>query len=581
MNAKDAFKRFVENWKTVEVRRLPYILRCFSPKERWFITLLFLVVLTSGGAAALRAYSVLTVPVPKVGGSYNEGMLREPRIINPVYASVNDTDRDIARLIFSGLVMYTGNGNATLDLAETHTVSDDGKTHTLTLRAGVEWHDGEELTADDVVFTVGLIQNPQYQSPLRANWLGVTAEAMDKRTVRFTLRTPYAPFIENLTIGIIPKHVWEKITPEQALLHEFNLKPIGSGPYQFKEFKQERDGTIRWYEVTRNPRYYREGPYLKDITFWFFNNESDLMTALRRGTIEGFGPVSETTASEVNFGKYNVRPLEMTRIFGLFFNGKESSVLGEKKVRRAIAHALDADALVRRIPSGGAIPHNSPFPYLKGSDDEFTYNPDESKKILGSAGWIDTDGDGIREKTTKPKGSTKAMTTVLRLTLTTSDWPDLTASAGYIKEMLLAVGIDVSVQPLPILELETSVLRPRKFEMLLFGHVYGYEPDPFAFWHSSQNKDPGLNITFYTNKKVDALLEEARQTSDPLKRDENYKSVVSMLTDDLPAVFLYSQLYLYLLPADLKVPILDQIVLPADRFNEIHLWHKETKRVLR
>lgn len=575
------YSDFLKNRRALEVKRFFYLLHLFQHKERRIAALLFLIALVSGGAIALRAYNAVTVPAPKAGGSYSEGMLREPRIINPIYASANDTDRDIARLIFSGLITYTGGGSAELDLAESHTMSDGGKVHTFVLRENIRWHDGKELTSDDVVFTIGLIQNPQYQSPLRVNWLGVTAEAIDKRTVRFTLRIPYAPFLENLTVGVLPKHLWGKITPEQALLHEYNLKPIGSGPYQFKEFKQERDGTMVWYQIARNTRYYREGPYLKDITFWFFKSEPELMTALRRSTIEGTGPISETAASEVTAGKYATQPIEMARIFGLFFNEKESSILADKQVRRAIAYAIDVDALARHIPSGSAVAHRSPLPHLEDSGSATSYDINESKKILESAGWVDSNGDGIREKTVKPKGSAKATTTALRLTITTSDWPDLVASADFIKEMLRGAGIDIAVQAMPVLELETSVLRPRKFEMLLFGHVYGHEPDPFAFWHSSQSKDPGLNITLYANKKVDALLEEARQTYDPLKRDQKHKEAASIIAGDLPAVFLYSQFYLYLLPADLKIPALDQIVLPADRFNEINLWHKKIRRTLR
>lgn len=576
------FSRRVRYWKLLSARKLlylPHIIK--STKERRLILGLILLIFLSGAFLLSRLWLEITRPAPQVGKSYTEGILKDPRTINPLFAA-QDTDRDIARLVFSGLLTYSVNGEPIPDLAERYEMSTDAKTYTLFLRKNARWHDGKPVSAEDVVFTVKTIQNPRYKSVLRANWQGVTTEKLDDYTIHFTLRTPYAPFIENLTTGILPKHLWEDISPEQALLHELNLKPVGSGPYKLDSFKQKKDGSISWYRLKRNQDYFREGPYLRKITFVPFSTEEELLTAWKKGLIEGFGPVSAALLPELASARFSVHTILMPRIFGVFFSEKNSPVLADLKVRQAIARAIDRDELIEKILPGGATPAVSPLPFLKTTEAEdslYTYDQQKTRELLEQAGWKDANGDGIREKRTKQKG--KEVVTNLRFTLTTSDWPDLLRAAEIIKGKLREVGIEITIEKRPFSDLETAVLRTRNFELLLFGQVYGYEPDPFAFWHSSQIKDPGLNIALYANKKADQLLEEVRRTSNAATRLKKYEEFSKIVSNDLPALFLYSQLYLYLLPSDIHGADISRISLPSDRFNEINGWYRETKRVFR
>lgn len=562
-------------------RKFFYLPHVLGPQEKRLILFLVFALVFSMGGLAVRNWLKFTRPAPQIGKSYAEGLLKEPRNINPVFAA-QDADRDISRLLFSGLLTYSGKGELETDLAETYEISPDGKTYTVFLKKGVFWHDGAPLTAEDVIFTVKTIQNPQYKSVLRANWQGVGAEKLDDYTVRFTLRAPYAPFIENLTTGIIPKHLWESVGPEQAILHELNLKPVGSGPYKFDWFKQAKDGTILRYTLARNPRYHRGGPYLKKITFVFFKNEEEAIKAFRKGLVDGFGPISASRLQEQGSQKAMILAVSMPRIFGIFFNSKKAELLADKKVRQAIARALNREEIVKKAASGGAVPSASPLPFSgrnKTTESVSAYDPESAQKLLEESGWKDNDGDGIREKKIRQKGKEAAVP--LRFVLTTSDWPELLRSADIIKTALKDVGIDIAVEKRTLSELESEVIRPRNFEMLLFGQVYGYEPDLFAFWHSSQIKDPGLNVALYGNKKVDQLLEEARRLQDEKARNKKHEEAGLIIAQDLPAVFLYSQLYLYLLPADLQGVSLEKISLPADRFNEINKWYRETKRVFK
>lgn len=574
-------RKLFRSWRLLTARKVLFFPHILSSQERRLLTAGLCFVLISGGYFFVRIYLKNTIIVPDTGKTHIEGMLREPRNINPLFAT-NDGDRDISRLIFSRLLTYSGEGEVGLDLAESYEISKDGRTYTVRMRHDAVFHDGKPVNADDVMFTIKAIQNPQYKSPLRANWQGVGVEKIDDYTVRFSLRSSYAPFIENLVIDILPRHLWLAVSPDQAPLHELNLEPVGSGPYRFNRLKQARDGTIISYELKRNSSYYREGPYLDKINFSFFKTEDDMLIAWQKGQIDGFGPFPVLRTKDIR-NKSQILSINMPRIFGLFFNAKENPALADIKVRQAIAHAVNKKEIASDIPSSGAIAIDSMLPLksLGYTNDIaiYQFNPEKSRELLLSAGWKDMDGDGIREKRTTNKG--KIEVTPLQFTLTTSDWPDLLNTASMIEKALKDVGIQVVVEKRELSDLESSTIRPRKFEILLFGQVYGYEPDPFAFWHSSQVKDPGLNVAFYSSKSADKILEESRRTSDPEARAAKYEELQKIIAREVPAVFLYSQVYLYAISDDLQGVDIKKISLPADRFNEVHKWYKDTKRVFR
>jgi len=568
------------NWKLITPRKLLYLPQILKKGERRIIWLAAALTIFSSTMLVGRVYFRITVPVPAVGGSYTEGMLKEPRHINPLYAHTNDTDRDISRLIFSRLFSYDGQGEIVPDLAQSYERSADGKVYTVYLRRGVRWHDGKPFSARDVEFTIKLIQNPLYKSPLRVSWQGVTVEVLDDYTLRFTLRSPYAPFIENLTLGILPEHLWREIGPERAPLHELNIKPVGTGPYKFEKLRSTKDGSITQYVVVRNPHYYREGPYLKRIIFVFFKTEEELISAWRKGMVDGFGPVPGFLFKEATPAKSSITIMKMPRIFGVFFNESQAELLRDKRIREALALAVNKKELVEKTVGAAAVPTNYPLPFFVPEDTVGeSFDANRAKEILEEAGWKNGDGDGIREKTIR-KGKIST-TTPLRLLLTTSDWPELTRVAQVLKEMWKEIGIDIKVTTLPFTELESDVIKPRKFEMLLFGQVYGYELDPFVFWHSSQIKDPGLNVAIYINRKADQSLEEIRKTSDVSTRRKDYQEFSKLILQDRPAIFLYTQLYTYILPSDIKGVQLTKISLPADRFNQIHQWYRNTRRVFK
>ena len=236
--------------------------RVFSAKERMTVLTLVLLAAISLVATVLGVYYSLTKPVPISGGDYSEGIIGQPMYVNPVLAAGNEADADMARLIYSGLFKYGSDGKIVPDLAESYDVSNDQLTYTVHLKQNVKWHDGEPFSSDDVLFTIQAIQDPAFKSPLRQNWQGVGMEQIDESTIKFVLPAPYAFFLNNLTVGIIPKHVWETVAPTNFSLAEYNLRPVGTGPFEFSDFQKDSGGMILSYKLTSNPDYFGDKPYL-------------------------------------------------------------------------------------------------------------------------------------------------------------------------------------------------------------------------------------------------------------------------------------------------------------------------------
>ncbi|OHA09231.1 MAG: hypothetical protein A3B37_03395 [Candidatus Sungbacteria bacterium RIFCSPLOWO2_01_FULL_59_16] len=572
-------------WRAIagfDRRRWLYLPRLYSKREKIALMAIAALGFASFIVLAVRLTHRFTVAVPAVGGVLREGALAEPRFINPLYPS-NDTDRDLSRLVFSRLISYDRAGQVTMDLAEAVETDPDGRVYTVRLHGGVEWHDGEPFTADDVIFTIKAIQDPEYKSPLRPNWQGVGVEKLDERTVRFTLRQPYAPFIENLAVGIIPEHLWRKIPRESAILSDLNLKPVGTGPYRFEKFTRREEGTITSVTLVRNRRYHLEGPYLREISFSFYPSEEKLVAAYRRNDIDSFLLSSAARANEVRELDLNLHELKLPKIFAVFLNANAKPALGRAKVRQALALAVDREAILAEILAGGGTIVNSALPPSSfGADADLPslpYDPARARELLAQDGWSDGDDDGLLERT---EGSGKNRTTQkLELRLVTSDVPELAAAAERIVAAWQAIGVRAESKAIAVNDLEATLIRPRAYEALLFGEVSGHDPDPFAFWHTSQLKDPGLNIALYSNRAVDELLESARRTPDDRARAEKYREFQRIVRDELAAIFLWSPHQFYATRKKIQGAEVGVMALPEERFNEVNRWYADTQRTLK
>jgi peptide/nickel transport system substrate-binding protein len=526
-------------------------------------------------AGLLLGYKILSnnqTRVPAVGGSYTEGLIGTPQFLNPLYAVTSDTDTDLTRLIFSGLMRYsTVSGTMVTDLAESYTISPDQKTYTFILRKNATWHDGEPVTASDVVFTIEAIQNPDYHSPLSVSFSGVTVVATDDNTLSFTLSEPFSPFLSTLTVGILPAHIWQDIAPSSALLAHVNRTPIGSGPYMFKKNTQDQKGTLRDLSLARYPKFYNQPPYISELHFKFYNDAASLSEALKNRNVEGAGFVPTATVNALADTNLQILSAKLSQFTALFLNDAHTSLLADSNIRKALNLATDRAAIQTVVNNGAAI--TSPIlPGMPGYDattGATAYDLAAATVLLDTAGYKITEGSTVRAKSGVN----------LALTITTVDVPELTAVAAKIKEMWALAGVEITIIAVDPTTLQNNILKNRDYDILLTGELYGADQDPYAFWHSSQIAYPGLNLAQFSSRKADDAIEAARSTNDLAVHATSFTTLAGLIAAETPAIFLYQPEYAYVTSPRISGITLETITIPADRFSDINLWYMRTHKV--
>jgi len=648
-------------------------------KKQEKITLLILSVLAFCSLAFLlgELYIKSTKAIPTFGGIYTEGVVGQPRFINPIYGETNDVDRTLIGLIYSGLMTYDKNGKIVNDLAKDYQISSDGKTYSFQLKDNLFWQDGTPLTVDDVIYTIKTIQNSDYKSPLRANWIDVDIQKTSEKSFDLILQSPYNSFLESCTIKIIPQHIWQNILPQNFALSPYNLRPVGSGPYMAVSLQQTSAGFIKALELASNSKYYNRVPYILNISFKFFANKDELIKSANQKTIDGFSATSldndEALAEkEIKQGwsqneKFGVYNFSLPRYFAVFFNTQKEKLLSDDNIRKALSYSVNKEELAKNIDSsvnGKISVVDSPImpDYFSYSQPDISYNfdVDAAKALLEKSGFKD-DGSGQRAKPntktlafqfksylktgskgkdviqlqgclaklsdnfktllqnetngTFGKGTENAVTEFqkkyipeanatgelgpstrkklnevcfvsqdnsipLKFNLTTINQPQLIKAASALKNYWQKIGVSAEIKIIELADLKQTI-KDRDYDALLYGEALGSEPDLYPFWHSSQIKDPGLNLSEYQNKDADQLLKEARETLDPAIKQQKYERLQDTIISDAPALFLYNPDYIYWVSEKVKGVDTTKIIDPAKRFSNIENWYINTRRIFK
>ena len=553
------------SWSFRALERVEERIRTFSPGDRVIFYALIALVGIASIAGLYALERSLLVRVPAYGGSLSEGEVGSPQFINPLLA-ISDADRDLSTLVYAGLMGLSGSGELVPVLAESYSASDDGKSYTFTLRKDAKFADGTPVTADDVVFTVGKAQNAALKSPKYADWSGVGVKAVDVRTVRFTLAKPYAPFLGLTTLGILPSRLWQNVSNEEFPFSTLETSPVGAGPFKVASISRDASGLIKSVQLAENPYYVLGRPYLDSIRFDFYAHSEDLASALANGTEESAYDVSTKGALTAPYA----------RVFGVFWNPSEKQVYARAEVRKALSLALDRQNIVDTVLGGYATAIMGPVPpgdSVKQAPVPQSSNPTAAAAaVLQSGGWA-YDGSAHLWK------NAAAKQTLDRITLRTSNVPELKNVASAVKADWEKLGIGVDIELYEPGDLSQNVIRPRKYEALLYGMVIGRDQDLYAFWDSQERNDPGLNIALYVNKTVDALLEDARSTADEEKRSSDLQKIEDLVAADYPAAFIYAPDFTYAVPDDLQGVVLPQIITPSDRFASVATWYRATDSV--
>jgi peptide/nickel transport system substrate-binding protein len=539
----------------------------FTQRER-------IVFFAASGVAIISFCAVIgimaaqaTTTVPAAGGEYTEGTVGQPEYINPVTAS-SETDLDIVKMVYSNVP----------DIADAITPSADGKTWTVRLKANLHWADGEQLTSDDVIFTVDSIENPDAESPLAANWQGVTANRMSELEVQFTLPAPYAFFADNLkNLYIIPKHIFGDVPPGNWRLSDYNLKPVGSGPYQFSSYDKSSDGFISSYRLTAWENSFSGQPLIPNVTFTFFRNENDLIKAFNGGTIDGFALASPSDITAIA-RPYDLFDWRTTDYYAIFLNQSVNEALQDPAVRTALSFAIDRNDLALNALAGNGVPDGGPIPpdapYFSSSIGIPTSSLDLASSTLDAAGW-QLGPDGNRAKTIKKT------TIPLAITLTVPDIDFLVKTAETIQNEWDSIGVPTTIATDSPETIMNDTVNNRGYEALLFGNILGPSSDLYSFWDSSERFSPGLNLATYDNPTVDGLIEAARTTTNDASRTVDLAKAQNDIVQDTPAIFLYSTNDLYAAGKNIQGIATGTESDPSDLFREIPSWYLETTRTLK
>jgi peptide/nickel transport system substrate-binding protein len=569
--------------QTQNFRKLKLLPKILSRKELTLTKILIIIIVISFLTLVLNWYLKNSHLVPADGGEYIEGIVGEPRFLNPVLLQDNEVDLDLTRLLFNGLFGYKDN-KLTYDLARRYSISSDQKTYTFYLRRDVFWHDGVKFTADDVVFTIESIQNTEFRSPLYLNFLGLKVSKINDYTVKLELKTPYSPFPSLLTFGILPKHIWEEIPSASSYLADFNFKtPIGTGPFQIKSYKKDSRGVLKSYTFIRNEKFYKKNPYLKAVTVKFYPDTESALSALESKNIDGLSSLPSRYHDELKNQEVQIKPLLLPQYTAVFFNDEKKTLFKSIKVKKALALSLDRQRLMKQVLQNQGTIINGPIleGFLGYSRELKKHNFDlkAAAQLLIEDGWQkDMEKEGAKWAKNVQKDSQDSQKEILEFTLTTIDNPETIAVTSFIKKQWEAFGVTINLVAVKNNTFLNEVIKPRNYEVLLVGQSIGSDPDPYPFWHSSQTIDDGLNLAMYKNIKVDGLLEEARKISNLEERAKKYIEFQNILVEDLPAIFLYRPAYFYLLNKKIRGFEAVYVSSPADRFNNIEGWYIKMQR---
>lgn len=549
------------------MQTLKLILKSISQKERVTLTIAFAIFVFALTVTIAKTIEERGAAAPVQGGSYTEGVVGQPIMINPVFSS-NQADKDISALVYSDIAALIADWK----------LSDDGREYSVKLKEGLLWSDGEPLTSDDVLFTIQTIQNPDAHSPLLKDWQGVEMERVSQLQIKFTLPAPYVFFTKNLAnTRLIPRHIFGAIPIENMGLSEYNLEPVGSGPYKFIGFSKRKDGFITEYRLATNANYEGQKPYIDQFAFDFYTSNEELIKDLRLRRIDGFGSALPLGAEVSNLPRVKIENAAMPRYYAIFMNAVNNPELKDKNLRAALTMAINKEKIISDVFKGSATPQESPlFKKL------ITFEPQNALGTQTIPQWTNAENNSSYDAESAARIISGLKTKDIKLNLIIPKVPFLEKVAEKIKEDWLGAGIaDVTIVSEDTTTLVNDYVKTRNYDLLLFGNVYENPADLFPFWHSSQRFYPGLNLSIYQNTEADKLMETIRQKDDPETQKQSLERLETLLKNDDPAIFLFSMPYFYAHSSLLNGFNPNVVTSPEDRFRNVASWNLASVRILK
>lgn len=523
---------------------------------------------------------VLVLPQPTTGGVYSEALVGSLGRLNPLLDWNNPADRDVNRLLFSSLIRFDERGLPKTDLAESWGVNEEGTIYNFTLRSNAAWHDGTPVTSDDVIFTIELLKSDGSLFPddIKELWRKVEVKKLSDNTLKFTIPEPFAPFLDYLTFGVLPKHVLEGVPPEGLVTAEFNIAPIGSGPYKFDHLILE-SGQITGVVLTAFENYYGKKPFVPQVVFRYFPSSAAAFDAYEQGDVLGISRISKDMLNEAlaepSLSVYTSRMPQISMVL-LNLNNPEVPFLQEPNVRRALLLGLNRQRMISNLLGGQAIVADGPiFPgswaHYDGTE-HLEYDPEQAILLLKGAGYvIPAEGGSVRAK----EGQS------LTFTMLHPDDELHAQLAQTIQASWEQIGVQIDLQPVPYDRMVFDYLGPRSYQAALvdLNLARTPDPDPYPFWHQAEATG-GQNYSQWDNRTASEYLEQARVNTDFNVRTRLYRNFQVMFAKELPSLPLYYPVYSFGVDAQVlgvQVAPLSDI---SDRFSLIADWYLVTRRAL-
>ena len=550
-------------------------------KLRWQ---LIIVIVTLGVVAVLlisqQPGQQLFLPQPSTGGIYTEGLVGSISRLNPLLDLQNPADRDVDRLIFSGLIRFDSQGIPQPDVAESWGTSQDGKIYNFSIRPNAKWQDGTPVTSDDVIFTIDLIKSDSsaYPADVKELWKEVKINKLDDATLQFVLPEPFAPFLDYATFPLLPKHLLEKVPPEQIPNADFNLSPVGTGPYKFDRLIVE-NGQIAGVQLKVNPDYYLTKPFIEQVVFRYYPSSKAAFSAYQQGDVLAISQLtSDVLPSALANSKLDIYTGRLPRQGIIFLNlgNDEKEFLQDAKIRRALMLGLNRQYMVDHLMNGQAIIADGPiFPgtwAYYGDPEHIEYDPDAAIALLKENGYvIPAEGGEVRSKDGKP----------LELSLLYPDDPQHETIAKQIQSDWAKIGVKANLEKVPYDTLVNDRLQTHNYDAALvdINMTQSPDPDPYPFWHQSEATG-GQNYSQWDNRSASEYMEQARVTTDLETRKRLYRNFQVVFSKELPSLPLYYPVYSFGVDQQVQGVQLPPLFDYSDRFSNIADWYLVTRRTL-
>ena len=551
-------------------------------KLRWQIIILVVTAISVAGLLMLPEKSeVAFAPQPSEGGIYTEALIGSYSRLNPLLDLNNSADRDVDRLIYSRLVSYDASGLPIPDLADSWGVSQDGKTYNFTIRKNARWHDGQTVSADDVIFTISLIKAPESLFPqsVKDLWSKIEIRKLNDQALQFVLPESFAPFLDYLTFGVLPQHLLQGVSASGLPAADINLNPIGSGPYKFNTLQIE-NGVVTGVELVVNPDYYGKKPFLDKVIFKYFATPEEAWQAYQAGEVLGVSQITSATLnqalSDPTLNVYTARLPELSLIL-LNLNDPELPFFQDVEFRSALFQGLNRNYMVSSVLSGQAIVADGPiFPHTWAYNDKLTtvpYDPEAAIQTLKDEKYLILDsGDNIRSDLDGNR---------VEFTLSHPDDELHTRLAQIIQENWGVMGVKVTLEPLSYDNLINDRLEGRDYQAALIDINLQNtpDPDPYPFWHESEISS-GQNYSQWVNRAASEYIERARINPDYAERAKNYKNFQVVFNNEMPALPLYYPVYSFGINSMVWNAQLPPMFDTSDRFQTISDWYIVTRQTI-